>query len=177
MSSIPTGEVRLSNFRDVFGPGGTDRVLLSEYYQNASTGYAYGVSGIPNIGTQIAYINYRGKSKTVPAVQGWAHQFGAVGTGASSSGLFFGQVGSINAIFRLRSVSGTVISQPASLTITILNGNFKQPEIVVSLSSTFIGNLLLERSDNNGSSWRETARINNFNGTFYKFSYQNSGDL
>lgn len=176
MSSIPTGEVRLSNFRDVFGPGGTNQVLLSEYYQNASTRYAYGVSDIPNIGSTIAYVNYRGKSKTVPAVQGWAHQFGTSGTGASSSGLFFGRVGSINAIFRLRSVSGTVVSNPASTTITIQNNNFKQPEIRVALSTTFIGTLLLERSDNGGSSWRETARVS-INGTSYKFSYDDSGEL
>jgi hypothetical protein len=177
MSSIPTGEVSLANFRSVFGPGGTNQVLLSEYYQNATTSYAHGVSGIPNIGSSIAYADYRGKFKAAPAVQGWAHQFSTAGTGASSSGLFFGQAGSILAVFRLRSMSGFVVSNPANLTFTVFSNSFKAPEIRVSFSSTFKGTMRLERSDNGGSTWRETARVFNFNGTTYVFGYSETGDI
>jgi hypothetical protein len=177
MSSIPAGQVSLADFRSVFGPGGTSQVLLSDYYQNATTYYAYGVAGIPNTGSSIGYSSYKSKAKAAPAVQGWAHQFGSVGTGASSSGIYFGAIGSMNAIFRLRSVSGTVVSNPASLTFSIVRNDYKSPEIVVSLSSTFIGTLILERTDNGGSTWRETARIGGFNGTSYKFGYNDTGDM
>ena len=177
MSSIPAGQVSLADFRSVFGPGGTSQVLLSDYYQNATTYYAYGVAGIPNIGSSISYLGYRSKAKAAPAVQGWAHQFGSVGTGASSSGLYYGALGSINAVFRLRSVSGTVVSNPASLTINVVRNNYKAPDLLVSLSSTFIGTLLLERSDDGGSTWRETARVANFNGTAYGFGGGQTGDL
>ena len=56
-----SGQISLSNLQSVFG--GTNPINFSEYYLNASTGYTTGVSGISNIGTQIALSNFYGKTK------------------------------------------------------------------------------------------------------------------
>ena len=58
-----SGQISLNNLQSVFG--GTNPINFSEYYLNASTGYTTGVSGIPNIGTQIALSNFYGKTKAV----------------------------------------------------------------------------------------------------------------
>lgn len=58
-----TGEVRLSNLRDVFN--GTNPVFLSKYYTNASPSLTSGVSGIPASGTAINVSMFRGKRKPV----------------------------------------------------------------------------------------------------------------
>ena len=58
-----SGQISLNNLQSVFG--GTNPINFSEYYLNASTGYTRGVSGIPNIGTQIALSNFYGKTKAV----------------------------------------------------------------------------------------------------------------
>jgi hypothetical protein len=64
LTVIPSsGEISFSNIQSVFG--GENPINLSEYYSNASTNYTVGVSGIPNIGSQISLSQFRGKSKIV----------------------------------------------------------------------------------------------------------------
>jgi hypothetical protein len=58
-----TGQISLSNLQTEFG--GTNPINFSEYYLNASTAYTNGVSGIPNIGTQISLSQFYGKAKAV----------------------------------------------------------------------------------------------------------------
>jgi hypothetical protein len=176
MSTLPSGQIALSDFRNTLGPGGTNTVYLKDYYQNATTYYASGISGIANTGTNIGFSAFRGKAKYVPAVQGWAHQFGSVGTGASQSGLYFSYLGSINAVFRLKTSSGTVLSASASLTINVVSGNFKGPDLQVALSTPYTGEICLERSDNAGASWREVARATINNASLYTFWGGNIGD-
>jgi hypothetical protein len=65
MALQASGQISLNNLQTQFG--GTNPINFSEYYLNAATGYATGVSGIPNIGTQIALSNFYGKAKTVVA--------------------------------------------------------------------------------------------------------------
>ena len=79
-STPSSGQISLNNLQTVFG--GTNPINFSEYYLNAVTGYTSGVSGIPNIGTQIALSNFYGKTKTVAvnyppaAVQSTQSNFG-----------------------------------------------------------------------------------------------------
>jgi hypothetical protein len=79
-STPSSGQISLNNLQTVFG--GTNPINFSEYYLNAATGYTSGVSGIPNIGTQIALSNFYGKTKTVAssyppaAVQSTQSNFG-----------------------------------------------------------------------------------------------------
>ena len=63
-STPSSGQIALSNLQSVFG--GTNPINFSEYYQNALTGYTSGVSGIPNIGTQISLSQFYGKTKPAP---------------------------------------------------------------------------------------------------------------
>jgi hypothetical protein len=58
-----TGVISLSNIQTEFG--GTNPISLSEYYQNAASGYTSGISGIPNGGGVISISNFYGKSKNV----------------------------------------------------------------------------------------------------------------
>ena len=70
--------ISLYHLQAVFG--GANPINFSEYYQNAATGYTSGVSGIPNIGTQIKLSQFYGKTKTVAypptAVQSTYSNFG-----------------------------------------------------------------------------------------------------
>lgn len=62
MSEVPsTGEVRISNLRTVFN--GPTPSRMSHYFANASTGLTTGVSGIPNIGSSISLVQFRGKRR------------------------------------------------------------------------------------------------------------------
>ena len=61
-STPSSGQISLNNLQSVFG--GTNPINFSEYYLNAATGYTRGVSGIPNIGTQIKLSQFYGKTKT-----------------------------------------------------------------------------------------------------------------
>jgi len=63
MALQTSGQISLNNLQTQFG--GTNPINFSEYYLNAATGYATGVSGIPNIGTQISLSQFYGKAKTV----------------------------------------------------------------------------------------------------------------
>ena len=65
MALQASGQISLNNLQTHFG--GTNPISFSEYYLNASTGYTTGVSGIPNIGTQISLSSFYGKAKTVVA--------------------------------------------------------------------------------------------------------------
>ena len=65
MALQASGQISLNNLQTQFG--GTNPISFSEYYLNASTGYTTGVSGIPNIGTQISLSSFYGKAKTVVA--------------------------------------------------------------------------------------------------------------
>ena len=65
MALQASGQISLNNLQTQFG--GTNPINFSEYYLNASTGYTTGVSGIPNIGTQISLSSFYGKAKTVVA--------------------------------------------------------------------------------------------------------------
>jgi len=51
--TMPTSGVRIafSDLQTVFS--GVDPVSIDEYYQDASTGYTSGVTGIPNINSAI----------------------------------------------------------------------------------------------------------------------------
>jgi len=63
MTMPATGSViSFSDLQTVFG--GTNPIDMDEYYQNASTGYTNGVSGIPNINSTISLDMFYGKSKT-----------------------------------------------------------------------------------------------------------------
>lgn len=92
-----SGQISLNNLQSVFG--GTNPINFSEYYLNASTGYTAGVSGIPNIGTQIALSNFYGKTKPVvssypPAQQTNQGNFGLpVGVGTTNYEWLTGAVG------------------------------------------------------------------------------------
>lgn len=66
MALQSSGAITFANIQTVFG--GTNPISLSEYYQNASTGFTSGVSGIPNIGSSIALNQFYGKAKPVVAV-------------------------------------------------------------------------------------------------------------
>jgi hypothetical protein len=61
MSTIPSGAVKFSDIQSVLG--GTNPIKFSEYYANATEGYATGVSNIPNINASISMSLFRGKSK------------------------------------------------------------------------------------------------------------------
>jgi hypothetical protein len=61
MSTIPSGAVKFSDIQSVLG--GTNPIKFSEYYANATEGYATGVSGIPNKNALIRMSVFRGKSK------------------------------------------------------------------------------------------------------------------
>lgn len=60
-----SGQISLSNIQGEMG--GTNPIMLSEYYANAGSGYTSGISGIPNTGNQIKISNFYGKSKSPPA--------------------------------------------------------------------------------------------------------------
>jgi hypothetical protein len=63
MSTIPsTGELNFSTIRNIMG--GTGAINMSQYYQNAASGFTSGVTGIPNTGNSISFSVFRGKSKT-----------------------------------------------------------------------------------------------------------------
>jgi hypothetical protein len=62
--TIPAnGSITFTNIQDVFG--GIKPISLSEYYNNSSTGYTNGISGIPNNTTMIKLSNFYGKSKSI----------------------------------------------------------------------------------------------------------------
>ena len=65
MALQASGQISLNNLQTQFG--GTNPISFSEYYLNATPGYTTGVSGIPNIGTQISLSSFYGKAKTVVA--------------------------------------------------------------------------------------------------------------
>ena len=65
MALQASGQISLNNLQTQFG--GTNPISFSEYYLNASTLYTSGVSGIPNIGTQISLSQFYGKAKIVVA--------------------------------------------------------------------------------------------------------------
>ena len=67
MSLPSTGQISLSNIQTIMG--GTNPIALSEYYQNASTGFTSGISGIPNINSVIKLSTFQGKSKPGIIVQ------------------------------------------------------------------------------------------------------------
>ena len=58
-----TGEIRFSQIQTEFG--GANPVALSEYYKNATAGYASGVTGVPSVGSSYPVSVLRGKSLTV----------------------------------------------------------------------------------------------------------------
>jgi hypothetical protein len=62
MSLPASGQINISQLQNVMG--GANPIYLSEYYQNASSGYTSGVTGIPNIGSTIRISNFYGKSKS-----------------------------------------------------------------------------------------------------------------
>lgn len=61
MSTIPSGAVKFSDIQSVMG--GTNPIKFSEYYADATEGYATGVSGIPNKNALIRMSMFRGKAK------------------------------------------------------------------------------------------------------------------
>jgi hypothetical protein len=87
-STPSSGQISLNNLQTVFG--GTNPINFSEYYLNAATGYTTGVSGIPNIGTQIALSNFYGKTKTVAVVNYMIA--GNAGANMSGGNVFIGSL-------------------------------------------------------------------------------------
>lgn len=63
MTTIPSGAVKFSDIQTVMG--GANPIKFSEYYADATEGYATGVSGIPNKNTQIKVSHFQGKSKGI----------------------------------------------------------------------------------------------------------------
>ncbi len=62
MAPVPSsGTVRFSDLQSEFG--GSNPIAFSEYYANASAGYANGVAGIPNQGANIRMSDFMGKAK------------------------------------------------------------------------------------------------------------------
>lgn len=59
--------------------GGENPIEISEYCQNASSGFTTGVSGIPNIGSQIELSHFRGKSKPPMYISLQSNTFNAPG--------------------------------------------------------------------------------------------------
>ncbi|KAG2490747.1 hypothetical protein HYH03_010902 [Edaphochlamys debaryana] len=64
MATIPPSNIKISALRSVFvGPSNIDPLKLSDLYADAASGYAAGVSGLPNRGTPISMSTFAGKSK------------------------------------------------------------------------------------------------------------------
>jgi hypothetical protein len=85
MTTIPSGAVKFSDLQSVLG--GTNPIKFSEYYANATEGYATGVSGIPNKNALIRMSVFRGKSK--PASGNGLYAFSShTFTNASVTGRF-----------------------------------------------------------------------------------------
>lgn len=108
-----SGQITLANLQSVFG--GTNPINFSEYYQNALTGYTSGVSGIPNIGTQISLSNFYNKTKpgvSYPpvAVQTNQYMFGYPLQG--TNGLYL----------RVTGASGTNLTRPGGSTFNNIQG-------------------------------------------------------
>lgn len=61
MAAIPNGPVKFSDIQTSLG--GTNPISLSEYFADATSGYATGVTGIPNKFAAINVGVFRGKSK------------------------------------------------------------------------------------------------------------------
>lgn len=72
-----TGQVSFLDIQNEFG--GANPIKISEYYQNASSGFTTGVSGIPNIGSQIKLSHFRGKSKPPKYISLQSNTFNAPG--------------------------------------------------------------------------------------------------
>lgn len=73
-----TGQISFTDIQNEFG--GTYPIGLDEYYLNASSGYTNGVSGIPNIGSELSLSIFRGKSKPPKTVTLQTGQFSAPGS-------------------------------------------------------------------------------------------------
>ena len=58
-----TGSITFSQIQTEFG--GANPISMSEYYLNASSGYAANVSGIPNTGSELKCSQFLGKAKYV----------------------------------------------------------------------------------------------------------------
>ena len=58
-----SGSISFSDIQSELG--GKKPISLSEYYQNASSGYAVGIRGVSNKGSAIALNQFRGKKKSV----------------------------------------------------------------------------------------------------------------
>jgi alpha-tubulin suppressor-like RCC1 family protein len=70
-----TGQISFLDLQNEFG--GENPIILSEYYSDATTEYAKGVSGIPNIGSAISLSQFRGKELLAIVIQlatQWEHQ-------------------------------------------------------------------------------------------------------
>lgn len=61
-----SGPISLSDIQNIFG--GDIPISLSEYYNDNQSGYASGISGIPNIGNEISISAFYGKTKTKKVV-------------------------------------------------------------------------------------------------------------
>ena len=72
-----TGQVSFTDIQNEFG--GENPIGMDEYYQNASNGRAAGVSGIPNIGSEIKLSHFRGKSKPPKFISIQSNIFSAPG--------------------------------------------------------------------------------------------------
>ena len=72
-----TGQVSFTDIQNEFG--GVNPIGIDEYYQNASNGRAAGVSGIPNIGSEISLNHFRGKSKPPKFISLQSNTFNAPG--------------------------------------------------------------------------------------------------
>jgi hypothetical protein len=63
MPIASSGVIRLSDIQNEFG--GTNPINLSEYYQNSTTNFTTGISGIPNIGSTFNMSVFYNKAKVV----------------------------------------------------------------------------------------------------------------
>jgi hypothetical protein len=67
MPITSAGVIRLSDIQNEFG--GTNPINISEYYQNSTTNFTTGISGIPNIGSTFNMSVFYNKSKeNVPTI-------------------------------------------------------------------------------------------------------------
>lgn len=101
--------------------GGVSPISLSEYFLNASSGYAAGMTGVPNIGSVISVSHFSGKAKPVstPTV--------TVPTSGTSTVYLASGAATTWELFSFTMPSG-VTTMRIKLDIIPLNGSFQSQE-------------------------------------------------
>lgn len=124
-------------------------------------------SRIDSINSQLVAANQRANFVAVqanpivavynpPDVIGWATQNGTVGRGVTTNQLWFAYKGRIHANFRIIGRINGVRTNPAPLTLTVINSSYKGPDILVAFGRPFTGDVILQRMNPGASStWKD----------------------